>query len=74
MTDEQKFNLCGKLCHDVLGGVVDDVIPYDADSSAILQDTFTILCCKVGDVITCLFHGVACFVILVSRLYFWIAS
>ena len=47
VNDEQKFNLCGKLSHDVLGGVVDDVIPYDVDSAAILQDTFSILCSKV---------------------------
>ena len=31
----------------VLGAVVDGVIPLDSETSALLQDTLTILCCKV---------------------------
>ena len=31
----------------VLGAIVDGVIPLDSETSALLQDTLTILCCKV---------------------------
>ncbi|CAH1786833.1 unnamed protein product, partial [Owenia fusiformis] len=46
MNDEQKFNLTGKICQDILGGVVDGVLALDANSNALLQDTLAILCCK----------------------------
>ncbi|KAI0221272.1 Condensin-2 complex subunit D3 [Lamellibrachia satsuma] len=46
MTDEQKFQLTGKLCSEVLAAVVDEVIPLDADTSTILQDTLSILSSK----------------------------
>ena len=47
MTDEQKFNLCGKLCHEILGAFVDEALPLNADSQPILVDTLTILASKV---------------------------
>ena len=47
MTDEQKFNLCGKLSHEVLGAFVDETLPFNNDSSAILVDSLTVLASKV---------------------------
>jgi len=32
MTDEQKLNITAKLCQDVLGAVVDGIMPLEADS------------------------------------------
>ncbi|XP_066279789.1 condensin-2 complex subunit D3-L-like isoform X2 [Branchiostoma lanceolatum] len=46
MTDENRFNLIGKLCSEVLEGFVDNVLPLNAETSQILQDTLAILCCK----------------------------
>lgn len=47
MTDEQRFNLIAKLPHDVLGAIVDGTLPFCDDIIPILQDTLSILCCKV---------------------------
>ncbi|XP_078589541.1 condensin-2 complex subunit D3-like [Branchiostoma floridae x Branchiostoma japonicum] len=46
MTDENRFNLIGKLCSEVLEGFVDNVLPLNAETSQILQDTLSILSCK----------------------------
>ena len=40
-------NLTFFSAKQILGAVVDDVIPLDSETSALLQDTLTILCCKV---------------------------
>ena len=48
MSDEHKFQLSAKLCQDVLAAVVDDVIPFDVETSALLQDTLVILASKVS--------------------------
>ncbi|XP_078673980.1 condensin-2 complex subunit D3-L-like isoform X1 [Branchiostoma floridae x Branchiostoma belcheri] len=46
MSDENRFNLIGKLCSEVLEGFVDSVLPLNAETSQILQDTLAILSCK----------------------------
>ena len=48
MTDEHKFQLTAKLNQDVLAGVVDDVMPFDVETGALLQDTLVILSSKVN--------------------------
>src|SRR5689334_2893836 len=46
MTDEQKFHVSGKLCQEVLGGIVDGAIDLEAGHE-LLVDAFTILGTKV---------------------------
>lgn len=46
MADEHRFQLTAKLCHEVLGSVVDEIIPLDEDSVPIIKDTLMILSCK----------------------------
>ncbi|XP_048580995.1 condensin-2 complex subunit D3 [Nematostella vectensis] len=43
MKDEDRFNLTGKLCQEVLGAITDGAIPLDEDSGSLLKDTLTIL-------------------------------
>ena len=47
MTDEHRFQLTAKVVQEVLGGIVDGIIPLDSDTSALLQDALAILCSKV---------------------------
>jgi len=49
MTDEQKFGLSAKLCGEVLGPIVDGVIPLTTDADAVMQDTLVVLASKVGE-------------------------
>ncbi|XP_055997299.1 condensin-2 complex subunit D3-like isoform X2 [Ostrea edulis] len=46
MTDEQRFQMTAKICTEILGGVVDNVIPLDNTSSSLLKDALAILSCK----------------------------
>ncbi|XP_078330914.1 condensin-2 complex subunit D3-L-like isoform X1 [Crassostrea virginica] len=46
MTDEQRFQITAKICTEILGGIVDNVIALDNNSSALLKDALTILSCK----------------------------
>ncbi|XP_052706272.1 condensin-2 complex subunit D3-like isoform X1 [Crassostrea angulata] len=46
MTDEQRFQITAKICTEILGGVVDNVITLDDKSSALLKDALAILSCK----------------------------
>lgn len=48
LSDEEKFGLTSRLCQDVLGGIVDGVLPCPAPDSAfacVLADTFALLTC-----------------------------
>ncbi|XP_028399882.1 condensin-2 complex subunit D3-like [Dendronephthya gigantea] len=45
-TDEQRFNLTGKLCQEVLGCFTDGIIELSEDSKPILKDALAILCSK----------------------------
>jgi condensin-2 complex subunit D3 len=44
ISDEHRFQITAKLCQDVLGGVVDEVIPLNSNSSNVLADTLAVLC------------------------------
>nr|XP_002122760.1 condensin-2 complex subunit D3 isoform X2 [Ciona intestinalis] len=46
MIDEHRINLTMKLCEDVLGAVVDKVIPLNKETQHILTDCLAVLCCK----------------------------
>ncbi|KAM7435860.1 Condensin-2 complex subunit D3 [Porites harrisoni] len=46
MSDEDRFNLTGKLCQEVLGCFTDGVISLDQDSAAVLKDALLILSSK----------------------------
>ncbi|XP_062580228.1 condensin-2 complex subunit D3-L-like isoform X1 [Saccostrea cucullata] len=46
MTDEQRFHMTAKICTEILGGIVDNIIPLDNASSALLKDALAILSCK----------------------------
>lgn len=46
MTDEQRFQLTAKLCQEVIGGMVDEVIPLDADGVGVIKDSLAVLACK----------------------------
>ncbi|XP_044174621.1 condensin-2 complex subunit D3-like isoform X3 [Acropora millepora] len=46
MGDEDKFNLTGKLCQEVLAAFTDDTIQLDQDSGAVLKDALLILSSK----------------------------
>ncbi|KAL5008695.1 hypothetical protein ScPMuIL_014276 [Solemya velum] len=46
MTDEHRFKVTAKICQEVLGAVVDGVMPLDEDSSALMQDALGILSSK----------------------------
>ncbi|XP_077978206.1 condensin-2 complex subunit D3-L-like [Glandiceps talaboti] len=46
MSDEHRFQLTAKLCQEILGGVVENVIPYDEDSCDLLKDALTVLASK----------------------------
>lgn len=47
MTEEQKFHLNSKLCHEILAGVAEGDIPLDQDqASDILFDALSILASK----------------------------
>jgi len=46
MGDEDKFNLTGKLCQEVLAAFTDDTILLDQDSGAVLKDALLILSSK----------------------------
>ncbi|XP_064384274.1 condensin-2 complex subunit D3-L-like isoform X2 [Halichondria panicea] len=46
MADEHRLHLIGRLCQEVLGGLVDGAIPLDNDSVGVVKDTLAILACK----------------------------
>ncbi|XP_064635825.1 condensin-2 complex subunit D3-L-like [Lineus longissimus] len=46
MTDENRFNLSGKLVQDILGTMAEGDLVVDVDSSPLLQDTLAILASK----------------------------
>ncbi|XP_078481505.1 condensin-2 complex subunit D3-L isoform X2 [Ciona intestinalis] len=46
MIDEHRINLTMKLCEDVLGAVVDKVIPLNKETQHILTDCLAVLCCR----------------------------
>lgn len=50
MTEEQKFQITAKLCQEVLGGILEGVLPFESVGE-ILCDSLAILSCKVRDLI-----------------------
>ncbi|KAJ8050994.1 Condensin-2 complex subunit D3 [Holothuria leucospilota] len=46
MEDEHRFHLTAKLCQDILGIFVDNVLPLNEETQDILKDTLAILGCK----------------------------
>ncbi|XP_031558321.1 condensin-2 complex subunit D3-like isoform X2 [Actinia tenebrosa] len=46
MSDEDRFNLTGKLCQEVLGAITDGDIPLDEESGALVKDALKVLCSK----------------------------
>ncbi|OWF35473.1 condensin-2 complex subunit D3-like isoform X2 [Mizuhopecten yessoensis] len=46
MTDPHRFQLTAKIVQEILGGVVDDIIPLNEDSACLLQDSLAILASK----------------------------
>jgi hypothetical protein len=47
MREEQKFQTTAKLCQEVLGGIVDNILPWNQHTEYLLQDTLAILGSKV---------------------------
>lgn len=54
MSDEDRFNLTGKLCQEILGGVADGVIPMDKESGALIKDALKVLSSKVSKECHCI--------------------
>ncbi|VDI33710.1 condensin-2 complex subunit D3, partial [Mytilus galloprovincialis] len=46
MTDEHRFQMTAKMAQEILGGVVDGIIPLNEKSSVLLKDTLAILSSK----------------------------
>ncbi|XP_053384703.1 condensin-2 complex subunit D3-like [Mercenaria mercenaria] len=46
MSDDHRFQLQSKLVQEVLGGIVDGILPVNKDTSDILKDALAILSCK----------------------------
>ncbi|XP_074660427.1 condensin-2 complex subunit D3-L-like [Tubulanus polymorphus] len=46
LQDHHRFQLTAKITSEILGGVVDEIIPFDDKSLPLLQDSLSILCCK----------------------------
>ncbi|XP_063400127.1 condensin-2 complex subunit D3-L-like [Mytilus trossulus] len=46
MTDEHRFQMTAKMAQEILGGVVDGIIPLNDKSSVLLKDTLAILSSK----------------------------
>ena len=55
MTDDQKFQMQGKICQEILGAVVDGLMPLNQESSPVLKDALAILSSKVSRVFSILF-------------------
>ena len=49
MTDDHKFQIQSKICHEILGAVVDGVMTLNQESSPVLKDALAILSCKVSE-------------------------
>ncbi|XP_065903031.1 condensin-2 complex subunit D3-L-like isoform X3 [Dysidea avara] len=46
MTDEQKFQLSAKLCQEVLGAMVDNILPFDDATFPLIRDALFVLASK----------------------------
>ncbi|XP_052213027.1 condensin-2 complex subunit D3-like isoform X2 [Dreissena polymorpha] len=46
MSDDHRFQIQSKLVQEVLGGIVDNILPINADTSELLKDVLAILSCK----------------------------
>jgi len=46
MNDESRFKLTGKICNEIFGAIVDDVLPVDSHSKPVIEDAFAIMICQ----------------------------
>lgn len=44
--DEQRFNTTTRICQEILGAVVDEVVPFDAVSAEVITDSLLVLASK----------------------------